>query len=245
MFTTEDRCTFLFNARGEISVRKIISIAIILLIISSVYVFSSLYDSNKATPSVDQLAYSSDLQVKVNGEQITSSDVDAQYEKIPANTRQNITKDQVLESLITQKLLLQEVEKKGINSTEKDVDIYLGKAQNMSGLDDVSFRHQITASGYSIEEYRKNIRNLIEVSKLINQELDLQNMKASDNEVNEYLVENQKEFSDIFSEGDPALETLFKNKVRQKLTQEKQQQVIKEYIESLRKKANIEMGGGV
>ncbi len=236
--------------------RKIYPAVIVFLILISVYFFN-LYNSqlpmktnefskgNLTVKSVNEFHYKENLEMKVNGEQITAKDVEKYYEKIPAQSRENITKDQVLEALVDQKLLLQEAGKKGIAATDEEVDKYLGQVKTLGGLNENTLKQEISKSGYTVDEYRNNVKDLLTESKLLNQELDLKNIQASDEEVNNFIQKNKDELQDILSEGNSTeIESMLKSRVKLKLTQEKQQVLVKEYIESLRKKAKIE-GEGV
>jgi hypothetical protein len=237
--------------------RKIYPALIVFVILISVYFFFNLYNpgspgkidvfskENLTVKPAGEFVYKENLELKLNGEQITARDVDKQYERIPPESRGNVTKDQVLEALVDQKLLLQEADKKGITAADEEVDKYLGQVRTSRGLDENALNQEISKSGYTLDEYRNNVKDLLTESKLLNQELDLKNVQASDADVNNFIQENKDEFQDVFSEGNNTdIESLVKNRVKQKLTREKQQALVKNYIESLRQKAKIK-GGGV
>ncbi len=236
--------------------RRIYLAVIVVLILVSVYFFN-LYNIplsmkteefslvNLTVKPASEFVYKENLELKVNGEQITASDVDKQYEKIPAESKGNVTKDQVLEALVDQKLLLQEAGNKGIVATNEEVDKYLEQTRTFSGLNESALEQQLLASGYTLDEYKNSVKDLLTESKLLNQELDLKNVQASDAEVTDYLQKNKDEFQDFFSEGNNTdIVSMLKTKVKQKLTGEKQQFFVKNYIEALRQRAKVE-GGGV
>lgn len=218
--------------------RRTIYIFIILLIISSGYVFSNLFNSNRTTAEVDQLVYSKELQVNVNGEMITSSDVDEQYLKIPEKSRDNITKDKVLDSLIIEKLLLQESSKKGILTTYDEISLYLDKVKTLSGSNEWDFSQQLSGQGITLAEYKTDLGKVLTISKLLDKELDLKSITASDPEVENYLTENPG-FQEVLDEGDSEMDALLKNKIKMKLTREKQQALVDKYVESLKQNAQI------
>jgi len=191
---------------------------------------------------VDQIAYSKDLQVNVNGEIITSKDVDEQYLKIPEKSRENMTKDKVLESLITEKLLLQETSKKGISTTDDEIDLYIGKVKISSGLNESDFGQKISEQGITLSEYKNDLREVMTISKLLEKELDLKNIKASDTDVENY-IEEYPGFQEVLDEGDAEMDALLMNKIQMKLTREKQQALVNKYVESLKQNAQIKDGG--
>ena len=185
-------------------------------LIAIAVVAAVLLNSNilQLTGKASTITYKSDLVVSVNGNKITAQDVDAQYEKIPPEMRTNITKDQVLNSLIDEKILLLEAIKKGITTTDEEVDQYIDQIKSVNNFDDATLEEKISEQGYSIDEYRQSVKNLLTESKLLTQQLNLQNIKASDSEVNDYLQKNQETFQDFYNENNPELLTMLKEKIQ-------------------------------
>lgn len=196
----------------------------------------------KSDTGMEDLANSGNLDLKINGARITSQDINRAYEKLTDDGRMNVTKGQVLESLVTRTLLLQEADSKGIRSNENDVDAYLAASsgQNKSALD-----QQIAAAGLTLEEYRNNIRELLTINKLLVHELNLTDVKINDSEVNTFIEKNQDDYQDIFNERNPQLEDILRSRIKQRLMLEKQQVMVDSYVESLREKAQIAAGGEV
>src|SRR3989304_3130545 len=105
--------------------RRLYPAIIVFAILISAYLLFNSYDSQPALTPIDKLVYKEDLELNVNGERITAKDVETQYEKIPDEIKGNLTKDKLLESMITQKLLLQEAGRNGITVDDEDVEKYL------------------------------------------------------------------------------------------------------------------------
>ena len=177
--------------------------------------------------------------ISVNGETITQEEIDSAYENLPDEVKQGVTKENITESLVAQTLLLQEAESKGIVTTEEEVDLYIEQLQAL-GFDDNELQKFLADQGYTLDEYRESIKDLITVSKLLDQELDLQNVQATEGDVNSYIQENQGEVQELFDEGGSEFENIFRERVKQQLTQEKQQEIVNNYIESLKQNAQIE-----
>lgn len=193
----------------------------------------------------NEFIFSENLELKVNGELITAQDVEKQYDLIPPENKKNITRNLVLESLISQKIMLQEASQKGVTATDKEVDQYLDKVRSFTKLNETSLEEEIVASGSTLKEYRKSVKELLTLSKLLEKELNLKNVKASDADVNDYIQKNREGYQDFFDENDPELEDMLQNRIKAQLTQEKQQALVNDYLESLKQKAKIEAGGGV
>lgn len=239
--------------------RKIYSAVAVFSILICVYFFFNLYNNsslaiksgrefygeNLTVKPTIEFVYKENLELKVNGQSITAQDVERQYEKIPEKAKENLTKDKVLETLVDQKLLLQEADKKGVAATDEEVEEYLEQIRTFSGLNESALEEQVSKWGYTLDEYRRSVKEMITVSSLLDKELDLRNISVSNSEVNSYMQKNKEEFRDIFSQGDTELESMLKSRVKQKLTLEKQQALVNNYMKSLRERARIERGGGV
>ncbi len=196
----------------------------------------------KTDPVMEDLASSGELDLKINGARITAQDVNREYDKLTDDARMNVTKGQVLESMVTRTLLLQEADSKGIRSNENDVDAYLAA---LSGQNKSAPEQQMAAAGLTLEEYRNNIRDLLTINKLLVQELNLTDVLITDSEVNTFIEKNRDDYQDIFNERNPQLEDILRSRIKQRLMLEKQQVMVDSYVLSLREKAQIAAGGGI
>jgi hypothetical protein len=185
---------------------------LLLIFIIAAYLLNTPHPADRT----DEITYREHLELKVNGETITAAEIEQQYQRIPEEVKQTITKDDVLKGIINQTLLLQQAEKKGITTTEEEVETYLEEIKAFNHINNTELEQQITQQGYTIEEYINNLKTYITISKLLDQELNIRNITASDNEVEEYLKQN-REFQDILSDNDSELETLVKNSIKRKL----------------------------
>lgn len=93
--------------------------AIILLIIAGLLLFQFREPAGTNNSSIQK---EEQVLAKVNGEPITQNQVDAVYNSLSTETKGAVTKDNILNSLIRDKVLVQEAEKEGIkgnNNNEK------------------------------------------------------------------------------------------------------------------------------
>lgn len=219
---------------------KIILLVLVILVVVAIAVGSqNLF--TQTSPQTTGNIVSTDIpsDISVNGEIISQEEINSAYENLPDEVKGEVTKETIAESLVAQTLLLQQAENKGIATTDEEVDLYLEQLQ-LLGYDENGLENLLAEQGYSLDEYRESVKDLITVSKLLNQELDLQNVQATDAEVNSFIQENQAEFQDIFDEGSPELESVFRERIKQQLSQEKQQEIVTNYIESLKQNAQID-----
>ena len=114
--------------------------------------------SDKGASTMDET-----IVAKVNGEKITSSEVDklyaqAQQQGFPVN------QSQVIDQLITKKVLLQEAKKQNIQIEEAAVDKYLTDLQALVGqpIDPLLEKMQLTK-----EEFRAQIKDQLMITQLL------------------------------------------------------------------------------
>ncbi len=215
----------------------IILIGIALILISFIVAYNSIKPTGK-------FIYSENLEVSVNGEKITSEDVENIYAKIPDIQKEETTKEEILNDLINQKLLLQEARKNGIEVTEQEVESYLGQLKSFNGLNEDELEEQIKITGFTIDEYRNNLKDAITISKLLNQELDLQKIVVSDSEV-ESVLNGNGDLEELLPEDDLEFENALRDRIKQKLILDRQKELVSNYVESLRARAQIEVRGGI
>jgi parvulin-like peptidyl-prolyl isomerase len=135
----------------------------------------------------------------INGVEITRAKVSAQVDHMinqrglnsggitqPAVYEQ--LQQDVVERLITQELLWQEAQRRGVIASDADVDEQLN---NMKGgfENEQAFLFQIKAGGFSEKAYREDIRQQRSVQQMIAGEL-AQEVAVSDEEIQEFYNEN-------------------------------------------------------
>lgn len=180
-------------------------------------------------------ARDADVVARVNGEKITAEDV-AELQARYLGYDAQITPDQALEQLITERLLYQEARQKGHALNTKDAEFELHTqlaAMNMTGEDlDV----QLQFYGISYEEYLEGYRT----------ELAIQNYLEAAVEVPEVSEEEVEELYDYYRQIVPEEQLPPFDEIKaylvMKLEQEKHQQAVSDLIERLREQASIKYG---
>ncbi|MEA3399490.1 MAG: peptidylprolyl isomerase [Patescibacteria group bacterium] len=132
--------------------------------------------------------------VSINGEEIYQTDIDEQWNSLPIQTRASITREQILEELINEKLLLQKAEELNISMSKEEVE--------------ESIEAQLIQLGSSIDEYKQileaqesNFENIIDmyqrqltIAKLFEEETSAEDLNISQEEVQSYYENNEDEF---------------------------------------------------
>ena len=107
----------------------------------------------------------------VNGEEISVAELDKQYGSIPDEYKLFITKDDLLEQLVTQKLLKQEAKRQNIDVSEIEVTDSITKAIEQAALSKEEFESKLGEQGMTLSDLRGYYREQLLISKLINQEV--------------------------------------------------------------------------
>lgn len=184
--------------------RKISLMAVLILIL-----LSTSCSSGKSATNI----------ARVNGETITKEELYQRLEKRAGK--------QVLDEMITEKLILQEAAKNKIKVTDKEIETKLADMKTRMG-GEKSFNAQLKQSGYTLEDINKQVEIQTIVEKLLGK-----NVKITESEIKKFYDDNK--------------EIRFKNKkleevrgqIAEALKQAKYEQELPKWIESLKKKSKI------
>jgi peptidyl-prolyl cis-trans isomerase SurA len=104
----------------------------------------------------------------VDGDPITAHEL-RQFREERATA--DMTDKQLLDALITDKLLEKEVREKGVTVKTEDIDRYVDQVKARNRIDDYRFEAALEAQGLTLERYRDRIRLELEKSQLVNREI--------------------------------------------------------------------------
>lgn len=155
----------------------------------------------------------------VNGEPISRLSVIRELEK-----RQGA---QALDTIITEKLILQEAKKQNLNVTQAEIDEEIAKIEASLSEQGQNLDQLLQSQGISKEELNKQIQ----LQKLISLMVNI--AEITDEEVDEYLEENESTIPEDVSEEE------IREQARESLKQQKLSQDVQVYLEELRSQANI------
>ena len=113
----------------------------------------------------------------VGSDIITNTDIEKAFIKEYNNKHTlnsngvNETRRKVLDKLIEEKVIDQQVDKLGIEATQKDIDASIDDIKRRVGLTRSELEEAIAQDGISMEEYKQTIKHQIEHNRLINREM--------------------------------------------------------------------------
>jgi peptidyl-prolyl cis-trans isomerase SurA len=167
---------------------KKLSLVLFILLFIPVPVFAVLMDKILAT---------------VNGEPVTLSELEhflqpvyKQYERVYTGTELDAYKkrarEQMLEQLIENKLILQKAKKEGLQITEASMEEEFADVKDKFGSMD-EFKAALEKEGMTIEQYKKDLTEQLTIKAMIEREL-VPKAKVRPEEVKEYYKEHVDEF---------------------------------------------------
>lgn len=155
----------------------------------------------------------------VNGEKITQAELNQRL-------MQQAGKE-VLDQLITEKLILQEAKKKGIKISEKEIDKKIEEFKKQFP-DEKTFRAQLKANNMTLNFLREQIKLQLIVEKILKDKV-----KVPEEEVKKYYEENKE----MFFSGKKFEEV--KKQIEEELEYQKLSMQTQIWIKELKKKAKI------
>lgn len=127
----------------------------------------------------------------VDGEPITAH----QLRKYAKERRgENVPEAQVLEALITEKLLEKEVTAQGIAAKDDEIDRYIQQIQERNGMDQAHFAQALAGQGLTLELYRARVKAEIEKAQLVNREIR-QRVNVSPEEIHRYYDAHEADYA--------------------------------------------------
>jgi peptidyl-prolyl cis-trans isomerase SurA len=130
---------------------------------------------------------------------------------------------QVLEALITDKLLEKEIKAQGITARDDEIDRYVDEIRARNGMDPERFEHALAAQGMTLEKYRAKVKMEIEKAQLVNREIR-QRVNISPEEIqryydahrDDYAIEERVKVRDIFFALEPGADDAAISRTRAK-----------------------------
>ncbi len=133
----------------------------------------------------------------VNGEAITTNELDMEYEFVffmmayPDEYRQMLTKEDFLGQMIDEELLMQDAAKKGIVVKEDEADDVVNRIMAAGNLSAEGIEKILQDNGFSMDYFREYYKKQLLMSKLLNSTIAAE---VNDSEIFEYYNKNNAQF---------------------------------------------------
>jgi peptidyl-prolyl cis-trans isomerase SurA len=102
----------------------------------------------------------------VDGEPLTAFQLDQYAARVG---HPDVPRAQLLQTLITEKLLEREADDRKVTVSDADVDAYVAEIRAQNNLDEEQFAEIVASQGYTVESYRARIRDELLKAQLVNQ----------------------------------------------------------------------------
>jgi peptidyl-prolyl cis-trans isomerase SurA len=146
-----------------------------------------------STVSTSDAAVVNRIIATVDGDPITVHEVERYREQSAAGGSTEITEQQALEALITDKLLEKEVRDRKIEVKTEDIDRYVDQVKERNRIDDYRFEAALQAQGLTLARYRERIKGELEKSQLVNREIRGR-VSVTPDEIERYYQANREDF---------------------------------------------------
>jgi peptidyl-prolyl cis-trans isomerase SurA len=137
---------------------------------------------------------------KVNSEIITLSSVNERVELLRQQNGSDFKDknekevlDEALNSIVEEKLQLQEGKKRGLSVDDSAVEAAVADIEKKNGLEEGQLAEMLKSEGRSVESYKNHIRDQILLSKVVRFELGSR-VSISERKIAKYYYNNQKDF---------------------------------------------------
>lgn len=226
----------------------IILVFVLLLIGVGIWSFVSReeFDPNEI-PNQDNASLSEigEIVAIVNDEEITRSEFEELQSQMAAQQGVDVAsldvqtqtqiRSQVVDNLISQKLLQQKIEESEISVSEENITAQVDLIKQGFETDE-QFQEALSGQGLTEDQLRENVASEIAVQNYLEQELNLSSLTVTEEEV----AAAYEEISQSEQEEIPSLEEVY-SQVENMVVQQRQQELINEFIAELRSDAEIEI----
>ncbi len=185
-----------------VNIKIAVIVAVIIVIAALAYVYKGLF-----------------IAATINGSPISRFAVVRQLEKASGK--------QVLDALITKKLLGDEAQKKGIIVSAEEIDTQIKNIEASISAQGKTLEAALAAQGMSKDDLKEQIVLQKEAEKLLEGKINI-----TDSEVEQYVKDNKVEIP-------KGQEVEYQNQIKEQLKNQKFSQEAKSLIDSLRSKAKI------
>lgn len=127
--------------------------------------------------------------ILVNGEPITQEELDTQYNRLPDYYKSSITKDDLLQQLIEEKLLLQAARKEGIAVSESEVSGLINALLEQNQLTQEELEFRLSQQNISFDELKDFYMRELMITKLINKSV-ISKVEVTPDEISQFYEDN-------------------------------------------------------
>mgnify|MGYP001603573999 CR=1 FL=1 len=134
----------------------------------------------------------------------------------------------ILDSLVTKKIISQEVKKRNLTISQSDIDQEINKITESLKAQGTTIDQALTAQGMTRAQLNDEIKLQLSIQKMVGKDVEV-----SDKELDEFITANKAQFPEGTKEEE------IKKQSTERIKQQKLQQKTQEFIKNLQDKAKI------
>ena len=172
----------------------------------------------------------------VNGQNITLNQLNKEYNffffvrGLPEAYKMRISKAQILNQTIDEMLLIQEAHKEGFNVSQAEVNQILERAVNISNRSIENISNLFEENNFTLDDLKSFYWKTLLINKLLNKTIE-QKINVSDKQVQSFY--NANNISAPYDQ--------VKDKIKEQLINQQRYVLYLNYLDELRKKADIKI----
>jgi foldase protein PrsA len=132
--------------------------------------------------------------VLVNGEAILQQDIDAQWNALPPETKIGISKEQLLEEMVSETLLLQRARELNITMPLEEVELSVSMQLAQYGTTLEDYKKLVAEQGVNYDDIILMYQRQLIIAKLFEEETSTQDLEVSEEDIQTYYLEHSNEF---------------------------------------------------
>jgi len=172
----------------------------------------------------------------VNDEKISLEEINTGYNRLDDSLKAQISKEQFLEqTIIPQKLMLQEAKKQGHQVTQEELDKEMEFFMKNAGMDEAQLNEKLAESGVNKDELVEAMENRILLMKYMNKQLE--GIAVTEEEIVGFYQQNQAQI--VAQYGEQGTIQQLAPLIQQQLLAQKQQNAVISMVTELKNNANI------
>jgi len=167
----------------------------------------------------------------VNGQIITTKDVEQTLKTIPAMYKSLLTQEQILNQTITNTLLMQEANKAGVAATQEEVDAVINKTLSAAQISKDEFKIYLKEQNLTFEDMEEFYRTYTTIEKLLEKTAYI-GLNVTQKEIKTFYNNNSDQLENV------TLEEV-ESQIEDYLLQQKKAEAFSVYVNTIWKSADI------
>lgn len=162
----------------EIPVSKLLTILVVVAVVA-ILIF--------AGSKIFQPKEGNGIAAIVNGEEILWSQIDKQYNNLPAQLQQIFTHEVLLNQTIDEKLLMQQVESIGVEVNEEELDSLVARVRSQFTEEELD--QTLEAQGLTMESFIKQLAQRLRVNQFLSTQIP--ELVVTEQDIQDFFTENE------------------------------------------------------